>query len=204
MKRSRITTGRRFSIREIHQTTTADGIDLYHQPINWEEVWCRKTIDRHLCRSREILESESIDVASLLADSPSGSSVRDYVLNHLDHEPTSRTALAAKILETCLHINAYEALDGGQKLIPGLAYSLGILTALERIYVVDSEDHRNRRRDKPSSDPYDNARNERIRAFYKNLESEMGKGARGVLTQTSEEFGLSTKQIGRIIKAKRT
>lgn len=56
-----------------------------------------------------------------------------------------------------------------------------------------------RREGKPADDPYDDGRNARILAFYARLTK---GGERDATTQTAKEFGLSARQIRRIINGR--
>lgn len=53
-----------------------------------------------------------------------------------------------------------------------------------------------RRRDKPSDDPYDTDRNERIRVHHARLKA---AGATDATAQTAREFGLSDRQVRNIV-----
>lgn len=132
------TEGRRFSLREveIHQI---EGHDIYLVKIDYDDVWGARSIERHRQRAREILESNGINVQRFLDDSPFGSAVRDYVLNYLGLEPDSRVGLAARIFELCSHILAYQDMEGGSKVIPGLAYGLGQMVILAKAYEITSK-----------------------------------------------------------------
>lgn len=124
--------GRRFSKREV--TDTPDGGELVR--INWDDHLTRETIERHLETAKGILVAAGVDVDGLLVDSPHGSLVRDHVLNYSGKEPDSREGLAAQILEHCLHVNAYQAIDGGSRLCTGAAYKLGRLLMLFQAYEI--------------------------------------------------------------------
>ncbi|MBP8306384.1 MAG: hypothetical protein KAY46_03915 [Burkholderiaceae bacterium] len=54
-----------------------------------------------------------------------------------------------------------------------------------------------RRKDRPSSDPYDQSRNARLRTFHARL---LADGARDATTQTATEFDLSARQVRNILK----
>jgi hypothetical protein len=137
---AQIEVGRRFSRRTIVQE--ADGPHSEFQKIEWDDVWCASTIAHHARHARRVLESDGIDVKGMLADSPHGSRVRDYVLNYLEREPDSRVGLAARILELSLHILALMDMRGDGRVIPGYAHRLSRLTLLARVYEADADHQR--------------------------------------------------------------
>lgn len=189
--------GKRFSRVDYEITTTEDG-EFWISRLEPDDSWGHSTVHRHMQNAKTAMESSGIDVESLIKDAMGGGFVLEHVLHRLGHEPDSAIGLAARIFHLCREIIGYQAINGGEKGIPSLAYSLGRLTSLAKIYGIDSDDHRMRRLDKPSSDPYDKDRNARIRAFYKRVVKEDGK--RGAIKKAANEFGLSTKQISRILK----
>ena len=130
--------GRRFSKREV--TDIPDGGELVR--INWDDHLTQETIERHLETAKGILVAAGVDVDGLLVDSPHGSLVRDHVLNYSGKEPDSREGLAAQILEHCLHVNAYQAIDGGSRLRTGAAYKLGRLLRLFQVYEIGASQPR--------------------------------------------------------------
>ena len=67
--------------------------------------------------------------------------------------------------------------------------------------VKHSEAQRKRRADKPAADYLDPDRNARLRIFHARL---MAADARDATAQTAVEFDLSSRQVRRILKGKRT
>lgn len=189
--------GKRFSRVDHEITTTEDG-EIWISRLEPDDSWGDSTVQRHMQNAKKDLESSGIEVESLIRDAMGGGFVIEHVLHRLGHEPDSAIGLAARIFHLCREIIGYQAIDGGEKKIPCLAYSLGRLTSLAKIYGIDTDDHRMRRLGKPSSDPYDKDRNARIRGFYERVVKEYGK--RGAIKETANEFNLSTKQISRILK----
>jgi len=194
------TEGKRFSRREF-ETYTVEGQNFWLARINWNDVFTPSTIERYKTRAIEVLEVEGVPVDSLLEQSPHGSMLRDYVLNHMDMPPDSLAGLASGLLEVLLHVVAYQAMPDAKDRVASLAFNFGRLTALFDVYEIDRSDHAKRRADKPTSDPYDSDRNKRLRAFYARL---IADGARDANQQTADEFDLSARQVSRIVKPKRT
>ena len=200
MRKVKKTEGKRFSRRE-GEILTADGLDFYLQKINWNDVFSTTTIANYRDRAITTLRANGIDVDDLLSDSPHGSAVRDFVLNHEDLAPDSVTGLASGLLETTLHILAYQEMTGSEQRLISLAYTFGRWATLFDIYEIDHRDHAKRRKDKPTSDPYDSGRNNRLRTFHAKL---IAAGETDATKQTADEFDLSTKQVLRIVKQQRT
>jgi len=155
--------GRRFSKREV-EVIQIEGHEAHFERIDWDDVWSVATIERHRQHARAVLESEGVDVPRFLDDSPHGSALRDYVLNDLGREPDSRAGLAARIFEMSSHILAYLTMEGGNKLIPGLAHRLGRLVLLAKAYEVDSVARRESAQ-KPRPNRRDPLRDEIVAAF---------------------------------------
>lgn len=195
------TDGKRFSKRQIAEQGIEGGLTVYLEQINCDSVFSSQTIERYRQKSVDILVASGVDVDSLLADSPHGSGLRNHVLNFKELAPDSMPGLAARVLEIALHILAKDYAPGMDKLIPGFAFQFGRLTMLLDVYEIDRRNHAERRADKPTSDPYDSNRNERLRAYHAKL---ITSGAKDANKQTADEFGLSAKQVGRIVKSKRT
>jgi len=200
MKRAKEFVGKRFSRREAERITI-DGLDFWLEQIDWNGVFGASTIRRYKTKALEVLSAENIPLERLLEDAPHGSMVLDFVLNHKGLPHDSLPALAAKLLEHALHIEAYQSMPGAMERVVSLAFSFGRLTTLFDVYEIDRCDHAKRRADKPTSDPYDSGRNKRILAFHARL---IADGARDANQQTADEFDLSARQVSRIVKPKRT
>lgn len=192
--------GKRFSRREILDAS-ADEQVYGLEKINWNDVFSASTITSYRNRAAETLRAHGVDVDALLSDSPHGSAVRDFVLNHEDSERDSLPGLASSLLEVTLHILAYQSMSAPAGVQSSYAYRFGRLSMLFDVYELDRLDHANRRAGKPSSDPYDSGRNDRLRAFHARL---IAAGETDATSQTAIEFGLSVKQVGRIVKQKGT
>lgn len=195
------TEGKRYSKRQRSEQEIDGGLTVYLEQINWDSVFSPQTIERYRQKSVDILVASGVDVDSLLADSPHGSGLRDYVLNFKELAPDSMHGLAARVLEIALHILAKDYTPGMDRLIPGIAFQFGRLTMLLDVYEIDHRSHAPRRADKPASDPYDGNRNERLRAYHARL---IASGARDANQQTADEFDLSARQVRRIVNLKRT
>ena len=189
--------GKRFSRTESKKVTTDDGVDHFYEKIDWNYSCTPAALEAHCQRAIKILLAGGIK-QSQLADSQHGSAIRDYVLNILDKPRDSQLGLAAQILEVALHLQAYNDLPGGKELMPSLATRLGRLASLLDTYQIDSEIQAKRRQGKPSSDPYDTGRNDRMRKYHNRL-----KGCPGAVKQTSIEFELSERQTSRIVHKKK-
>lgn len=182
--------GKQFSKRtiEVHETEYGP-IELIR--INWCEEFTPKTLDRYRQQATEVLETYSIPVGALLTDAPHGSMVRDYVLNHAKHEHDSLPALAARILETILHMQADEYYKRS------LAYRLGRMTMLFDVYQIYGPTQAARRKGKPLADIYDTSRDDRLQNFHTRLAA---SGAKDATKQTANEFGISDRQVRSILK----
>lgn len=195
-----VTEGKRFSKREL-EVHTVEGVDFWLERINWNEVFTASTIARYKARAMDTLKAEGVPVESLLEQSPHGSMLRDYVLNHEDSPHDSLPGLAARLLEHALHIEAYQATTRAMERLAGLAFTFGRLATLFDAYEIVRHDQAARRAGKPTSDPYDRGRNERLCAFHAKL---IAGGATDANQQTADEFNLSARQVSRIVKPKRT
>lgn len=200
MKRAKEFVGKQFSRREVERITI-NGLDFWFEQIDWSEVFTASTIDRYKRKALDVLKAKGVPVESLLCQSPHGSMLRDYVLNHNDCPHDSLPGLAARLLEHALHIEAYQDMPGGMGRVAGLAFTFGRLATLFDVYEIVRRDKAARRAGKPASDPYDSGRNERIRAFHARL---IAGGARDANKQTAEEFELTARQVSRIVKPNRT
>jgi len=200
MKRAKEFVGKQFSRREVEQITIS-GVDFWQEQIDWNEVFAASTIHKYKAKALDALKAEGVPVESLLEKSPHGSMLRDYVLNHEKEPHDSLPGLAARLLEHALHIEAYQAMPRATEHVAGLAFTFGRLATLFDVYEIVRQDRAARRADKPTSDPYDSGRNERLRAFHANL---IAGGAIDANQQTAVEFGLSARQVSRIVKHKRT
>ena len=146
MRKAKKTEGKRFSRREV-AIFAANGLDFYVEQINWNNVFSTTTITNYRDKAIATLRKNGVDVDDLLSDSPHGSAVRDFVLNHENLERDSLSGLASALLETTLHILAYrEMTDSAQRLI-SLAYTFGRLATLFDVYEIDHRDHAKRRED---------------------------------------------------------
>ena len=195
MKREKYSVGKRFSLRKVERITI-DGLDFWQEQIDWNEVFTASTIDRYKAKALDVLNAEGVPVESLLEQSPHGSMLRDYVLNRDGSLHDSLPKLAARLLEHALHIEAYKATPGAMGRVASLAFTFGRLATLFDVYEIDRRDHAKRRADKPTSDPYDSARNKRLRAFHARL---IAGGATDANKQTAEEFKLTARQVLRIV-----
>lgn len=182
--------GKLFSKRtiEVHETEYGP-IELIR--INWCEEFTPKTLDHYRQQATEVLATYDIPVDALLTDAPHGSMVRDYVLNHTKHEQDSLPALAARILETILHMQADEYYKRS------LAYRLGRLTMLFDVYQVYGATQAARREGKSKTDNYDTSRNDRLKSFHAKLAA---SGAKDATKQTADEFEISARQVRYILK----
>jgi hypothetical protein len=132
------TIGGRFSKREVSVFTNEHGEEFHYEKIDWSAVSLKIALPHYAKEMRQFLEDNNIPVSNLLADSPHGSGVRDYVLNVSGHEPDSQIGLAARILEVVLHIQGYEKIEGGSAQIPALAFRLNGFATLFNAYKIAS------------------------------------------------------------------
>lgn len=200
MKRTKKTVGKRFSRRDIEVITVGDLV-FHLEQIDWDEAFTASTIDKYRAKALDALKAEGVPIEPLLEQSPHGSLLRDYVLNNESMPHDSLASLAARMLEICLHVVAYQGMPEANRKVAGLAFKLGRLSTLFDVYEIDRRDHAKRRADKPADDPYDTTRNSRVRAYHARL---IEVGARDANQQTADEFGLSARQVSRIVKPRRT
>ncbi len=137
MKRAKYLDGKRFSQRETERITI-DGLDFWQQRIDWNEVFTASTIGRYKAKALDVLRAEKIPLERLLEESPHGSLVLDFVLNHNDSLHDSLPALAAKLLEHALHIEAYQAMQGAMGRVASLAFTFGRLATLFDVYEIEN------------------------------------------------------------------
>lgn len=187
--------GRQFSKRIV--TTAQIGGETYHfEEIDAGLLWGKKAIETHRKNARDCLENNGIDVDKLLVNSPHGSAVRDLVLNCMSNEPDSKVGLAARVFELCCHIQGYESMPGGESQIPSLAYRLGRLLDLQRVYDVESEMQASRRKGKGE---ITDAQKKRINSQYRSLVDAGEKY--GAIKLLSGQHGVSASMIKLIIKS---
>lgn len=201
MQRKRITAGKRFSRREIEQVAIGD-LSFCLERIDFNSVFTKSTIEAYKAKAIAAIEAEGIDAAPLLAESPHGSLLRDFVLNYKEFEPDSIIGIAARLLELALHLVAHQGMTGDAdgSIKAGLAFGFGRLSVLFDVYSVEAEIQSKRRRGKPLNEPYDLGRDERLRALHSRLTA---AGCSDATKQTAREFGLSERQVRKIIKAKK-
>lgn len=143
--------GRSHARRQVEEID-ADGMTVWLERLNADDYLTAGTLTRYKDRAITVLKAHNIPVDDLLADSPHGSMVRDYVLNVLPIdrvknpteeklrkqylEPNDPLQLepAARLLEMALHLEAY-----GKSADPGLAYRFGRLALLFDIYAEISQ-----------------------------------------------------------------
>ncbi len=133
-------TGRRFSKRKVEITINENG-EFHTEQLDIDDRWGTQAIEQRRQHARDVLEAEGIDVQALLEDAPHGGLVQDHVLWSIEREPDSRAGLAARIFYLCSQALACQAIEGGAARIPGIAYRLGRLVTLLKVYDIEKTGH---------------------------------------------------------------
>ena len=88
------------------------------------------------------LEDQGIPAATILAEHPGGSMLRDHVLNRAGHDLDSRAGIACQVCEQCIRIEQLPALGALPAMLMAEAFRLGQLVILAKAYGIEAEQSR--------------------------------------------------------------